>query len=1678
MPIGSYHPLNRPDSYTINAQAHLVYCEAWETSQAAGYPNPYAKTEVTGSYHFYCDTPNDRQIVAIKDITVGGGTVDLNDVSMASGGPIPGGQGVQWFESNSTFKIVLQHGGPLNFPQSWYDSHSIERTYEIELANGQKMEFEIFVRGWDHLQALDTSIGSRRIPNMNSSDGSIMAGPQAILPNGDIQYNPAMRLNNVRTPLAGFEAPNHTPISFDNFKAAEIGRPVTHEAWQIAGINPGATISGFSYDAPAANASGTTGYGSLNGQTHLRTDNWAYSLNIVDADDVNRINLGHEFYHGKVYFKAAFGSGPGTETHFQAPPFRTELFSIQDPTISADSERTAIFCYETIDHAWKSVKGLDSMAGNNTHIILNHEIDNATTPSSGPRSYRRSVGYVDPAPYGNPNGPYEPYWTNIGVPSSVAGLQGDFGLGSYRGGAWGQFSPALGSITAMCNGDEPGHYLAAKTVANPNDSTPLPSEGFKAIWMGGGETDGDSLNALSTSYDDVVQLHSGFGSGYDYDRRVVPLISMILKVGNWPQPPPGPCQINPLILDASNTSSSNCTANGANDGAASVNENALITALNTAPFTYTWNGPAGVFGGNSNNQTGLAPGGYTVEVEDANGCIDNISFTIVEPPPLPPCDIRYTASVSYGCSSAQLNFTADMSSLTPVGNWIITVADPNGNSLNPGTLTIPGGAGAYGLPGATGGVPINGDYTYTITDQTDPNCFVNGVILNVNIPTNTLSVAATSTDATAMGADDGTATGLISGGTAPYNYSWSNGQSFQTITGLAPGSYTITVVDANGCSGTASVVIDEPFPQPLNAQPLEVCLNLDTGKFDFIDKNDYFPSGTAYPYRIAITIDHGNGVNVYPGSLASPDIFSDSDLSTLRTYDGSIQYGLNSNINIPTSGPNYISDIYKITTVWNFSGGNTIDHTTVSYVNAQGLQLFEDLTIKLSLKYSCAGDLTSFDKTDYSLNGIPYNLTRTHELFAPVASGLPSPAYSSGQSIINSDLYEGTWTSSVASYVVWSVPQLPVLGVVYDPLCVKKTFYKNKTIEVSCYIDPCVVHHHSKKIKNKYDAAVCDRDIVKIKEYRFKYQRLIELLKIYIIGELGDCAEDYTELWKMLEITNLDKITNPDCCGDPGINQSLIADGKGTYNSATDCSSTDANNTSTNGGGGGGNPDDPSSDGCPCIEQAVAWSAGQQESGVYIVSDYVNYTTASGDVLCFQLHAAPVSWSLIVNSQFILESPLTDLGQYWEYVPCDGDGGTPTFGCTDIAADNYNPDADYDDGSCIYPVSGCIDPLANNFNPLATVDDGSCVYCIYGCMTPGFLEFDASATCPDDTLCVTACIYGCTAPLDANYNALATCDDGSCFGPGTIPGCTDPTMANYDATATVDDGSCYPLMFFGCMDPAALNYNSTITNEDGSCLYWGCTDPAADNTTPMFIHPNGTISVPGQILDDGSCTYSGTCTGDLAIPDDMFETFLAGLGYDNLVFGDNIVLLEGDGVVTPICLLDSLDMSSQSIGNTTGITSFTNLIELVASGNPFSSIDVSNMTVIEKLFVDHSNLTSIDLSNNTALTHLRIGHTAITSIDLSNNVNLTAAGMDNTQLSGTVDLTANVNLNFINLMMNPGVNVINLGSNINLNTLTLLATGIASTATIKVGSGARVTLANSLFTVANGSISTGTTFIV
>ena len=106
----------------------------------------------------------------------------------------------------------------------------------------------------------------------------------------------------------------------------------------------------------------------------------------------------------------------------------------------------------------------------------------------------------------------------------------------------------------------------------------------------------------------------------------------------------------------------------------------------------------------------------------------------------------------------------------------------------------------------------NQGQTYTITinaeDDACPATATGVTTFNITVPIPcNMTASATGTDASCGGASDGTATVTTQNGTAPYQYTWSNGSNSQTATGLAPGTYTVTVVDGNSCVANASVTI-------------------------------------------------------------------------------------------------------------------------------------------------------------------------------------------------------------------------------------------------------------------------------------------------------------------------------------------------------------------------------------------------------------------------------------------------------------------------------------------------------------------------------------------------------------------------------------------------------------------------------------------------------------------------------------------------------------------------------------------------------------------------------------------------------------------------------------------------------------------------------------------------------
>lgn len=81
-------------------------------------------------------------------------------------------------------------------------------------------------------------------------------------------------------------------------------------------------------------------------------------------------------------------------------------------------------------------------------------------------------------------------------------------------------------------------------------------------------------------------------------------------------------------------------------------------------------------------------------------------------------------------------------------------------------------------------------------------------------PCDLFQLAIVGTDVSEFGANDGSADLTVTGGSAPYTYNWSNGATTEDITGIGPGTYSVTVVSAENCADIATVNINSPSESP------------------------------------------------------------------------------------------------------------------------------------------------------------------------------------------------------------------------------------------------------------------------------------------------------------------------------------------------------------------------------------------------------------------------------------------------------------------------------------------------------------------------------------------------------------------------------------------------------------------------------------------------------------------------------------------------------------------------------------------------------------------------------------------------------------------------------------------------------------------------------------------------
>jgi SprB repeat len=426
------------------------------------------------------------------------------------------------------------------------------------------------------------------------------------------------------------------------------------------------------------------------------------------------------------------------------------------------------------------------------------------------------------------------------------------------------------------------------------------------------------------------------------------------------------------------TSTTNASSASSTNGTATV-----VAAGGTGAYSYSWNTtPVQT----TATATGLAVGTYTVTISTANGCTGTATATVSAAA----CNIAATASAgTIACNGGTTTLTAVATGAigaveyslnggafqtantftVSAGTYTITAREVANTSCsvnatavvvsqpaalvatstntailcNAGnsTVTVSATGGTAPYTGAGTFTRTAGAYTYTVTDANGCTSTTTGTITQPAA----IAVSATFAPITTFG---GTTTVTVSatGGTAPYVAS-----SVGTFV-RADGTFTFVVTDANGCTGTTTVVI-APFSTPVTADPAVGQMNFVTTAnasqsannllftqdynlripFYNLSQSDFVPNGT-----IKVTIDLGKRLVLATGfNLAT---------SPLNNYFAWTSAVVGGNVIITGTQIAQIPEDFASNLVFKVHGSlsctSTVS-TNISVVNLAALLIDEDL---------------------------------------------------------------------------------------------------------------------------------------------------------------------------------------------------------------------------------------------------------------------------------------------------------------------------------------------------------------------------------------------------------------------------------------------------------------------------------------------------------------------------------------------------------------------------------------------------------------------------------------------------------------------------------------------------------------------------------------------------------------
>lgn len=281
----------------------------------------------------------------------------------------------------------------------------------------------------------------------------------------------------------------------------------------------------------------------------------------------------------------------------------------------------------------------------------------------------------------------------------------------------------------------------------------------------------------------------------------------------------------------------------------------LTVSGGTPPYNYQWSNCATI-----QDLAGLEAGTYCVTVVDANSCSKMLCINVTQSAPMavPSIQVSYsggsnvaltaTGGSSYVWSNGTPVATTNVSSNNG-GTYTVTVTDSNGctamNAVTPNITPCsnpcnpPIAAFGFSVNGATASFTntsvgatsyawslgdglfsnqvnpahnysLPGTYTVILTATNSCGTSTSTATVTIQDPPCNLTVATSVMDATCNGCNDGSVWVTPNNGTAPYSYQWSNGANTSDLSNLAVGTYCVTVTDANACTASACVNVNQP----------------------------------------------------------------------------------------------------------------------------------------------------------------------------------------------------------------------------------------------------------------------------------------------------------------------------------------------------------------------------------------------------------------------------------------------------------------------------------------------------------------------------------------------------------------------------------------------------------------------------------------------------------------------------------------------------------------------------------------------------------------------------------------------------------------------------------------------------------------------------------------------------